>query len=165
MGTNFNRIPTEEEVLKRKQKLIDDIDNLVLDPGNIERDFQEYSDDNYGSESCWDRFLDGMSVHVGKRSGGWKFCWNFHNNKYYSNKEELLAFIRSGRIVDEYGTEHEVEEFIEMALTWGEPDGLVMNEEYERKEMEKHPSRYFHGEKYWDLNIDGLRVSTSTEFS
>ena len=24
--------------------------------------------------------------------GGWKFCWNFHNNKWYSNKEELLEF-------------------------------------------------------------------------
>ena len=52
MGTNFNRIPTEEEVLKRKSKLMEDIDSLVLDPANIERDFQEYSDDNYGSESC-----------------------------------------------------------------------------------------------------------------
>lgn len=165
MGTNFNRIPTEGEVIKRKEQLIKDIDGLFLDPASIERDFQEYPDDSYESTSCWDRFLDGMSIHLGKRSGGWKFCWNFNNNKYYSNKEELLAFIRSGRIVDEYGTEHEVEEFIEMALTWGEPDGLVMNEEYERKELDRNPSRYFHGKEYWDLNIDGLRVSTSTQFS
>lgn len=165
MGTNFNRIPTEREVIKRKEQLIRDIDGLSMDPMLIERNYQEYNDNNYGSESCWDRFLDGLSVHIGKRSGGWKFCWNFHDNKYYSNKDELLAFIRSGRIVDEYGTEHEVEEFIEMALTWGEPNGLVMDEEYERKKLEEYPSSYLHGEKHWDLNIDGLRVSTSTQFS
>lgn len=165
MGTNFNRIPTEEEVLKKKVELLNDINNLILDPSNIERDFQEYSENGWDTSSCWDRFLNGMSVHLGKRSGGWKFCWNFNDNKYYSNKEELLAYIRSGRVVDEYGTEHEVEEFIEMALTWGEPDGLVMDEAYERAELAKNPSRYIHGSKYWDLNIDGLRVSTSTQFS
>jgi hypothetical protein len=165
MGTNFNRIPTEEEVISRKKQLLEEIDNLILDPANIERGFQEYSDNGWDTSSCWDRFLDGMSVHLGKRSGGWKFCWNFNDNKYYSNKKELLAYIRSGRIVDEYGTEHEVEEFIEMALTWGEPDGCVMDEAYERAELAKNPSRYMHGPNYWDLNIDGLRVSTSTQFS
>ena len=95
MGTNFNRIPTESEVIKRKEQLIRDIDGLSMDPMLIERNYQDYSDNNYGSESCWDRFLDGLSVHIGKRSGGWKFCWNFHDNKYYSNKEELLSYITS----------------------------------------------------------------------
>jgi hypothetical protein len=162
MGTNFNRIPTEEEVLKRKSKLLEELNNLSLDPATIERNFEEYHEDSFGSESCWHRFLDGMSVHLGKRSSGWKFCWNFNDNKYYSNKEELLAYIRSGRIVDEYGQEHDTEEFIEMALSWGEPDGLVFDEEYEKT---KSNSSFFHGPKYWDLNIDGLRVSTSTQFS
>jgi hypothetical protein len=95
---------------------------------------------------------------------GWKFCWNFHENKYYSNKEELLEFIRGGRVVDEYGEEQEVEEFISMALEWGQPDGLVVNEEYELEEQKKG-RRIFYGEKYWDRIVDGLRVSSSTEFS
>jgi hypothetical protein len=60
--------------------------------------------------------------------------------------------------------EQEVEEFISMSLEWGQPDGLVVNEEYELKEQEKG-RRIFYGEKYWDRIVDGLRVSSSTEFS
>jgi hypothetical protein len=162
MGTNYYRIPTEAEILARKQKLIEDINNLDLSASSVEDGFRVEVEDSWERTSCWDDFVDGTSIHLGKRSGGWKFCWNFNNNKYYSNKEELLAFIRSGRVVDEYGDEQDVEDFIEMALNWGEPDGLVFDEEYENN---KTNSSYFHGPKYWDTLIDGLRVSTSTEFS
>ncbi len=162
MGTNYNRIPTEAEILARKQKLIDAINNLDLSATSVEDGFRVEVEDSWERTSCWDDFVDGTSIHLGKRSSGWKFCWNFNNNKYYSNKEELLAFIRSGRVVNEYGEEQDVEEFIEMALNWGEPDGLVFDENYENN---KTSSSYFHGPKYWDTLIDGLRVSTSTEFS
>lgn len=162
MGTNYNRIPTEAEILARKQKLIDAINNLDLSASSVEDGFRVEVEDSCERTSCWDDFVDGTSIHLGKRSGGWKFCWNFNNNKYYSNKEELLTFIRSGRVVNEYGEEQDVEEFIEMALNWGEPDGLVFDENYENN---KTSSSYFHGPKYWDTLIDGLRVSTSTEFS
>ena len=110
-------------------------------------------------------FLEGTNIHLGKRSSGWKFCWNFHDNKYYSNKEELLKFIRDGRVVDEYGEELDVNEFIVMALNWGEPDGLVVNKEYRRQQRIKgHGSFWTDSEKYDDLIIDGLRVSSSTDF-
>jgi hypothetical protein len=106
-----------------------------------------------------------VNIHLVKRSGGWKFCWNFHKNKFYSNKEELLNFIRSGRVVDEYGEEWNVEDFITMVLEWGEPDGLVVNEEYRRKERNKgHGSFWLDSEKHDDLIIDGLRVSSATDF-
>lgn len=162
MGTNYNRIPTEAEILARKQKLIDAINNLDLSASSVEDGFRVEVEDSWERTSCWDDFVDGTSIHLGKRSSGWKFCWNFNKNNYYSNKEELLAFIRSGRVVNEYGEEQDVEEFIEMALNWGEPDGLVFDENYENN---KTSSSYFHGPKYWDTLIDGLRVSTSTEFS
>lgn len=162
MGTNFYRIPTEAEILARKQKLIEDINNLDLSPSSVEDGFRDEVEDSWDRASCWDNFIDGTKIHLGKRSSGWKFCWNFHENKYYSTKEELLAFVRSGRIVDEYGTEHDIEEFITMALNWGEPDGLVFDEDYEKN---KSGSSYFHGSKYWDKFVDGLRVSSSTEFS
>jgi hypothetical protein len=110
-------------------------------------------------------FLEDTNIHLGKRSSGWKFCWNFHKNKYYSNKEELLNFICSGRVVDEYGEEQDVNEFILMALNWGEPNGLVVNEEYRKSERVKgHGSFWLDSEKYDDLIIDGLRVSSSTDF-
>jgi hypothetical protein len=160
MGTNFMRIPMASEMDERKLRLIEDVTKLELTPFNIERHFNEPIDDSWGSQSVWDKFIDGSNIHLGKRSGGWKFCWNFHDNKYYSNKEELLSFIRSGRVVDEYGDEHDVEDFITMALEWGEPDGNVLNAEYEEKKV-----GHKWGPKYYDLIIDGLRVSTSTKFS
>jgi hypothetical protein len=162
MGTNFYKIPTESEVLARKQKLIEDINNLDLSASSVGDGFRVEIEDSWERKSCWDDFVEDTSIHLGKRSSGWKFCWNFNNNKYYSNKEELLSFIRSGRIIDEYGQEHDVEEFIEMALNWGEPNGLVFDKDYEKN---KSGSSYFHGPKYWDRLVDGLRVSSSTEFS
>ena len=165
MGTNYYRIPTIKEIKDRKNKLLSEIRKLDLSPGSIERGFRVAQEDTWDHFSPWDHFTEDISIHLGKRSHGWKFCWNFHKDKWYSNKEELLEFIRSGRVVDEYGEEQEVEEFIEMALEWGQPDGLVVNEEYELGESKNGGRRIFYGEKYWDRIVDGLRVSSSTEFS
>ncbi len=125
MGTNYYRIPLASEIESRKQKLIEEVTKLELTPSNIERNFSFSKNDSWESSSIWDDFLDGTNIHLGKRSSGWKFCWNFHKNKHYSNKEELLSFIRSGRVVDEYGQEWDVEEFIIMALEWGQPDSVT----------------------------------------
>lgn len=165
MGTNYYRIPPASEMEERKFNLLKDVANLDLSASNIEGNFNEPIADSWDRENAWDRFTNGTNIHLGKRSGGWKFCWNFHKNKYYSNKEELLAFIRSGRVVDEYGDEHHVEEFITMALEWGEPDGLILDEKYRKSERRKGMGSFFDDPRYDDLIIDGLRVSTSTEFS
>jgi len=164
MGTNYYRIPTEGEMEKRKQRLQTRIRKMDMSPGNIERGIpltEEYPN-TWEVPNPWTEFMEDASIHLGKRSGGWKFCWNFHKNKYYSDKEGLLAFIRSGRVVDEYGTELTPDEFITMALEWGQPDGWVLNAEYE-KEQSKN-GHHTWGPKYYDLEIDGLRVSTSTDF-
>lgn len=167
MGTNFYRIPTEAEINLKLDKLKERIESLDLSPGAIERGFStlDYENNNYDHHSPWSEFIEGISIHLGKRSMGWKFCWNFHKDEYYSNKEELLAFIRSGRVVDEYGREEPVEEFIEMALNWGDRDGLIFDEKYEMQQLAKNPNAYLHGSRYWDKIVDGLRVSSSTEFS
>jgi len=147
MGTNYYRIPTQLEMEERKAKLIKDIADLDISPLNM--------------ESVWDRFTEGTSIHLGKRSGGWKFCWNFHDNKYYSNKEELIQFVLSGRVVNEYGDEIEPQEFLDMAFEWGQPDGLIIDKKYTRKSSSWLPNP----QDYTDKIIDGLRVSISTEFS
>ena len=164
MGTNFYRIPTEKEIEERKSKLISLLEKMDMDPASVENKFRKPQEGSWDWYSPWDHFTQDISIHLGKRSMGWKFCWNFHDNKYYSNKEDLLEFIRGGRVVDEYGEEQEVEEFISMALEWGQPDGLIVNEEYELEEQKKG-RRIFYGEKYWDIIVDDLRVSSSTEFS
>lgn len=166
MGTNYYRISTAEEMESKKRVLIQQVTDLELSPSNIERSFSTQKTDSWESESPWDIFLTDTNIHLGKRSGGWKFCWNFHDMKYYSNKEKLLSFIRSGRVVDEYGEEWNVEDFIKMALEWGQPDGHVLNEEYRKDLRSKgHGMFWLDDEKHDDLIIDGLRVSTSTSFS
>jgi hypothetical protein len=165
MGTNYTRIPLASEMDERKFKLIEDVTKLEFSPYNIEMEFNLPMEDSFDRESIWDKFINGTNVHLGKRSSGWKFCWNFNKNKYYSNKEELLSFIRSGRVVDEYGEEQDVEEFIKMALEWGEPDGLVVNEDFRKEQRLKGMGSFFNDPKYDDLIIDGLRVSSSTDFS
>ena len=166
MGTNYYFIPTHEEMLKKQQTLIQQVTSMDMSMENLERGMKYISPTkDWEWFSPWEMFIDGTNIHLGKRSSGWKFCWNFHKEKYYSNKEELLSFIRSGRVVDEYGDEWNVEDFITMALEWGEPDGLVVNELYRIKERAKgHGSFWLDNEKHDDLIIDGLRVSSSTDF-
>ena len=166
MGTNYYFIPTHEEMLNRQQTLIQQVTSMDMSVENLEREMKYISPTkDWEWFSPWEMFINGTNIHLGKRSSGWKFCWNFHKDKYYSNKEELLTFIRSGRVVDEYGAEWNVEDFITMALEWGEPDGLVVNEIYRIKERAKgHGSFWLDNEKHDDLIIDGLRVSSSTDF-
>ena len=164
MGTNYYRIPTQSELETRKAKLIKDIVDLDISPSNIETEFRQYNYEySWDNESVWDRFIEGTNIHLGKRSGGWKFCWNFHKDKYYSNKEELIQFVLSGRVVDEYGEQIDSQEFLDMAFAWGEPDGLVADKEY--FDSTNHHSWMSNPSDYYDKIIDGLRVSSSTEFS
>jgi hypothetical protein len=165
MSTNYYRIPTQEEMETRKQTLIGFVNNLDLSPENIESGFRFISPrKDWEWFSPWEMFLEGTNIHLGKRSMGWKFCWNFHKDKYYSNKEELLDFIRSGRVVNEYGEELEVNEFIVMALNWGEPDGMVVDQNYRKEQRLKGMGSFFDDPKYDDRIVDGLRVSSSIDF-
>jgi hypothetical protein len=165
MGTNYYAIPTEAEMLLRKKRLEKRIKNLDMAPANIEREFQIPDESSYDYHTPWSEFLENMKIHLGKRSSGWKFCWNFHDKKYYTNKDELIAFINKSRIIDEYGKELPNEEFLTMALNWGEPGGLIVDATYEERRREDDPQCHIWGPKYYDSIIDGLRVSSSTQFS
>lgn len=164
MGTNYYRIPTSREMLDRHQKLMSRVNNLdYFDPTKIEAQFSDIDDfdDIFSKMSPWDEFLRDTKVHLGKRSGGWRFCWNFNNNRFYSNKEELFKYIRSGRVVDEYGTLIDTEQFIEMALNWC-PDGRTVDETYFK---DNRSSFWSDWKRHLDREVDGLRVSSSVEFS
>ena len=162
MGTNFYRVPKGKEMIKREQKLrmrIDEMDSV--NPSNIESGFRTISVGEWDAISPLEEFLNGIKVHLGKRSVGWKFLWNWNNEKYYQTKEELFKFIKSGRVVDEYGSQIDCQEFIEMALEWGKDDGWDLESYY--KENPSHPTVWSDSSR--ENYIEGLRVSTSTEFS
>jgi hypothetical protein len=166
MGTNYIRIPKSSEMRDRHIKLMEEISDMdIWDAATIKSEFRTIETSDSEKVNPWEEFMEDVKVHLGKRSSGWKFCWNFHNGKYYTNKEELLKFIRSGRVVDEYGELMDTEEFIKMALEWGQPDGYILNKEYEMKIKEQNPGAMVWGERYYDNVIDGLRVAQTIEFS
>ena len=162
MGTNYYRVPQGHEMIKREQKLrmrIDEMDSI--NPEQIERGFRSISVGEWDFFSPWDEFLDGTKIHLGKRSSGWKFLWNWNDSKYYKTKEELFKFIRSGRVVDEYGRVMDQEEFIQMALEWGQEDGWDIATYYKEHTDHGSLSLFEKREEY----LEGLRVSTRVEFS
>ena len=148
----------------RRDRLRVRLIGLKMTPDLIADSFRYIDDpeDEWSPMNPWDEFIEGSNIHLGKRSMGWKFCWNFHDNKYYSDKQQLIDFIRSGRIVDEYGAEESPQEFLDMAFSWGEPEGLTVDAEYYKN---NERSSMFNDPKYYDKEIDGLRVSSSTDFS
>lgn len=164
MGINFYRFVNETEFKQRKKSLIRRITLLDVETHGM-NDFRsienEFSLDEPMTDP-WETFMDGIKVHLGKRTHGWKFCWNFHNKKYYDSKKTLLDFIKKGRIFDQYGIEYKPDDFIEMALNWAQPDGLVYDENF----IKKHNSNIsFDSAAHWDKIIDDLRVSSSTKFN
>ena len=152
MGTNFYRMPTSKKVLERYQKFHMKVEDM--DFFNTQILFNQFRtiETPEGTVNPWEEFMDDMIVHLGKRSSGWKFCWNFHRGKYYSNKETLLKYIRSGRVIDEYGKLQDTEEFIEMALKW---DGMIVDEKYLSEQGLNFGA---------DKEVDGLRVSPHDDF-
>jgi hypothetical protein len=135
MGTNYDAriippIEQKEQLIKAIQD--DDFDKV-----------KELAKTMYGSTEM-DFNTDGIiggEVHLGKRSGGWKFLWNpniYIRRKYEQEdgryvfcgyeghylypltKEGIKAFIDREDVViyDEYGEQQEKEEFYEMAINW-----------------------------------------------
>ena len=162
MGTNYKRIPLHNEMLIKKNKLLRDIRILDLEASSVKLEFRTIEKDGFEFWSPWDEFINETSVHLGKRSSGWKFLWNWNDGKYYRTKKDLLGFIRSGRVVNEYGELIDAEEFIKMALEWGQPDGYDLLKYYD--ENPSHATFSISSKKYEDY-IDCLRVCSSTEFS
>ena len=167
MSTNYYRIPKQKVVREKYLELAEQVSSMdIFSPGQIYNEFRTI-EKGFERWSPWDNFIDGLNIHIGKRSSGWKFLWNFQDGKFYTNKSELLKFIRSGRVVDEYGELQDTEEFIKMVLEWGQPDGYVLDENYiaeQRKQPNYRPS-FINMSNYYDKEIDGLRVSSSVEFS
>jgi hypothetical protein len=166
MSTNYFRIPKQKVVREKYLRLVEQIGDIdIFSPENISDEFRSI-EKGFERWSPWDVFIDGLNIHLGQRAFGWKFLWNFNDDKHYSNKEQLFKFIRSGRVVDEYGELQDTEEFIKMALEWGQPDGKVLNKDYfDEQEMLSQHKTMFNMKEYYDKDVDGLRVSTSVEFS
>lgn len=201
MGTNYYAriIPKEEE----KNQLINKIINNQFD------EIVDLASELYGRRNEYTRI--GNVIHLGKRSGGWKFLWNPNVIKYHDGyldsetknyidvikydyvypltKQGITDFVMRDDVIiyDEYGEQEDPKEFLEMAFSWGEPDGWTgKTYEEDPKTPSSHYRNYYWSEKYqrgmhtqedemwfdlgyiveyYDFEADGLRFSTSINFS
>ena len=97
----------------------------------------------------------------------------------FCNREDVI-------ITDEYGEQQDPKEFLEMAFSWGESDGYISKTYEESHKGESGYRNYYWSEKYqrgmyskddemwfdlgyiveyYDFEADGLRFSTSINFS
>lgn len=145
----------------------------------------------------------GGNVHLGKRSGGWKFLWNpnvYVTREIYKDEDRgeyrlgkyipkfLYPLTRAGikefiqrddvEICDEYGKIQNKDEFFNMAINWcyNGWDSKKYYEEYPddnngyvckndlTKYLDQESINYI-SNSHSDFYMDGLRFSTSTDFS
>ncbi len=111
-------------------------------------------------------------IHIGKDSYGWKFLFNYNNFKYYySTKASINEFLSSHEIVDEYGREIALEEFLELIKR--KESGIDNTEYYTREgkkykflELMTYPKELeCYNPKNGEFYSDGLRFATCTDFS
>lgn len=152
MSTNFycRRInqAIRDELKIKFDKLHSD---LIESIGNIRTDYRQVIE-NF----LWDNENLGREIHLGKRSAGWQFLWDYHNGVYFqptlASIKEFLA--QDGVIIyDEYGKVFTLEQFI--------------NEEVGPHLYcdENHSSgKFIVSDKYFFIN-DGLRFSKYEDFN
>ena len=121
MGTNFY---LRQRLSQEQRKEID----KALDDGDFDKA----------------RELLPKDIHIGKRSGGWKFHWDHNYFQYYKpSKESLIEWLKSGKIVDEYGDEFTFDQF------WNEE---IDNFLYEGYDMASFAKKYPHESRgWWDM--------------
>lgn len=149
MGTNFYyKIPID----KRKQE---ELKSMITE----NPDFSELKNE------IWD-IEQSNNIHLGKRSYGWQFLWDFHNGKFFEpDLDSIKHFLTSGNgsIENEYGEKFSLEQFIdEIEDCLYKDDNHVDIATYYRK----YPTeRYGITSSEQEFSSDGLRFSKYEDFS
>lgn len=174
MGTNFYKVlPTPEDYPKQVKKVLEKIELELIRDGEVSYETQEELNNLSKSK---------RSIHLGKRSCGWQFCWNHNNGEYYDvNIASIKEFLESpGHIEDEYGEIFTVEQFLEDEIKdalWGDHEwhnlnGTTYNKKYPKEAhyYHRYGSVNIRGKEYqWsgqgDFIVNGLRFADTTEFS
>lgn len=156
MGTNFycRRINKEaRDELKIKfdklhSDLIESINDIQLNYRDIINNF------------LWDNEGIEQEIHLGKRSCGWQFLWDYHNGIYFQpTLESIKKFLSQDGLViyDEYGEKFTLDQFI------NEEVGSSLYKDKNHTDGFGDPS-LIDWHKYYFTN-DGLRFSKFEDFS
>lgn len=142
MGTNFyaRRIPTQEEIAAL-HKRVDEVAAGICSVADI-TDVIESSND----------------IHLGKRSAGWQFIWEYHPECYSDNLESIKKFLSRDdiMIIDEYGTKFSLDEFLNEEIgycLYNDPEKYINGRQYDKKQ---YGGGYVVSDGEW-TSEDGLR--------
>ena len=153
MGTNFYyKIP-----LKKRDK---DILHKIIDK------FPE--EDVYDLKEKLAEIERNSVIHLGKRSYGWQFLWDYHNGEYYgASLKSIKKYLRDkgGIIQDEYGEKFTIEEFFN-----GEIGSCLYLDETHSNAYQYHKNHpeeplYYNINEHEFQSKDGLRFSYDENFS
>lgn len=150
MGTNFYyKIPFS----KRE---IQDLKNSITEDPSLE---------NFNELAI--AYTDKKIVHLGKRSYGWQFLWNYNNGDYYeASLESIRKFLTNsgGWIENEYHNKFTIDEFFEDEIK----DCLYKDDNHVDAVAwyEKHPDEWWSEDPAkHEFTKNGLRFSKHSEFS
>lgn len=149
MGTNFYyKIPLKPREKKELQDMLTDY-----------LDFSEMA-------FKLDELEKTHRIHLGKRSYGWQFLWDFHKGKYYPtrlNKIREWLEKSGGVIVDEYNEQFTVDQFLDDEIK----DCLYKDENHCDAESyhQKHPEDPYCSNYRHEFIQNGLRFSIHEDFS
>lgn len=153
MGTNFyckklnkkRRKEFSDSLNELSQYITYNIDNTELD---LVEKVKEFIESNSDLEE---------EIHLGKRSYGWQFLWDYHNGKYFKpNLESIKNFLSQDDIViyDEYGEHFTVDQLFNDELN----NSLYKDSTHDDGMNGGYSEYYFKSE-------DGLRFSKFEDFS
>lgn len=153
MGTNFyckkinkkRRKEFSDSLNELSQYITYNIDNIELD---LVEKVKEFIESNSDLEE---------EIHLGKRSYGWQFLWDYHNGKYFnSNLDSIKEFLSQDDIIiyDEYGNFYEVEQLFNNELA-----NCLYKDATHNDGMDGEYSEYYFKSE------DGLRFSKFEDFS
>lgn len=153
MGTNFYCKKLDK---KHRKEFFDDLNELsqyiTYNIDNIELDLVEKVKEFIESNSDLEE-----EIHLGKRSYGWQFLWDYHDGKYFnSNLDSIKEFLSQDDIIiyDEYGNFYEVEQLFNDELA-----NCLYKDATHNDGMDGEYSEYYFKSE------DGLRFSKFEDFS
>ena len=133
MGTNYylRRIPTKEEIAQC-HKLVDEQKFEYIDIVN-----------NKNGAPYLETVLEKITekIHIGKKSIGWRFLFQIHNDLYGKSIQSCIDFLKRQtetgmwRFIDEYGEEISIDDFESMVRN--SLDQMTIEDYYRKYPEEK----------------------------
>ena len=156
MGTNFY---CREKISKKSRtqirSLLDDLSKRI-----------ENADESVDIANMYDSCKESIEeyipeeIHLGKRSCGWQFLWDYHNGKYYeANLESIKKYLSDKIIYDEYGRIFTIDQFFNDEIKY-----CLHNKDGKLEDGTDYGSIYGYSSHYFKSN-DGLRFSIDEDFS